>query len=63
MCICASTCLLDGPEAELLGDLDRLGVFVHSQVEMDVLLLQYDVVPMLIIQQTAEGDELPGLRG
>lgn len=54
VCICASTRLFDGPEAELFRDLDCLGVFVHSQVEMDVFLLHYDVVPMLIIQQTAE---------
>jgi len=61
--VCVSTHLHDAPVAELCRDLNFLCVFVHSEVEATVSLLQYDMVPALIIEQTAEGGETPWLRG
>lgn len=63
MVSCVSSHLLDVPAAELCGDLNPLRVFVHREVEVSAALLHRQMVPMLIIQQAAEGGETPGLRG
>ena len=55
--------LSDVPVAELCRDLNPLRVFVHSEVEVRAASLQYDMVPVLIVQQAAEGSETLQLRG
>lgn len=59
---CVSAHLFDDPAAKLRRELHSRRVFVHSEVEVSVFLLQHYMVPMLIIQQAAKRGEAPWLK-
>lgn len=63
-CHSVSSHLLRLPAGELRGEPEALrGVFVHRDVELRAAPLHRQAVPLLIVQQAAEGGDAPGLRG
>jgi len=45
------------PVAELNWDVDLMSILIHGEVEVSVEPLQLYVVPVLVVQQTAHGNE------
>ncbi|TNN55298.1 hypothetical protein EYF80_034488 [Liparis tanakae] len=49
--------LVNFPVAELNWDVDLMSILIHGEVEVSAEPLQLYVVPVLVVQQTARGNE------
>lgn len=51
------------PVAELSWNLNLMGVFIHSEVNVSAEPLELHAVPLLVIQQTSQSNEKLPSRG
>lgn len=55
--------LQEVPVAELCRDVNRFRVFIHGEVHVRAAPHHHQMVPVLVVQEAAQGSEASGFRG